>query len=274
MSNNDRLAAEPVTTASITAAPVIAERLSLEVGGRTLCRSLDVAFGAGEVWGIVGANGSGKTTLLSVLSGLAAPAAGRVLLAGKPLVDADPLTRARAVGLLPQHEPADYWGTALEYAALGRYPHQRSWLGPDDEDRRLALAALTDMGLTDLAMRRYGTLSGGERQRTRIAQVLAQAPQCLLLDEPLQHLDARHQGLAMRHFGRLARERGATVLIVLHDLIWLAACTHAVVFQPEGVVTAGPVGEQATVARLEAALGCRISELQGETRRFFMPDVQ
>lgn len=248
-------------------------QLSLTVGARMLAAPFDLTVGQGQVWGIIGANGCGKSTLLATLAGLRRPDAGDVVIDGTAVHALDALQRAAKLALLPQQDAGDYWGTVLDYVTLGRFPHQRSWLGPDADDARLAGEALDAMGLASLASRRYATLSGGERQRARIAQVLAQQPSCYLLDEPLQHLDVRHQAGVMHRFTALAAQ-GAAVLAVLHDLYWLSACTHVLVFEPGGCVSAGSAGSHATRERLGAAFGCDFMGLEAGNRRFFVPDVQ
>ena len=135
--------------------------LLLEVAGRTLCNNLDFTVKPGEVWGVLGPNGSGKTTLLNVLAGLAAPASGGVTIADEPLAAMTAITRARAIGVLPQHEASEFWGTALDYVLLGRFPHAPAWLGWQRDDESVAQAALHRVELTNFSGRRYGTLSGG-----------------------------------------------------------------------------------------------------------------
>ncbi|WP_240797849.1 ABC transporter ATP-binding protein [Streptomyces sp. F001] len=76
---------------------------------------------------------------------------------------------------------------------LGRTPFRDRWCGPDATGRAVIAAALTRLGLTEIAGRHRKLLSGGERQRTHMARALAQRPWCILLDEPTSHLDIKHQ---------------------------------------------------------------------------------
>jgi iron complex transport system ATP-binding protein len=247
------------------------DQLALAVPGRVLARGVDFEARAGEIWAVLGANGSGKTTLLHTLAGLAAPAGGTVVLEGVPPARYPAAERARRVGLLLQQEDGVFWGSVLEYVLLGRFPHTAGWYGWSREDEAAARAALAALGLDGLATRGYATLSGGERQRARIAQLLAQDPQLLLLDEPLQHLDLRHQVAVLRLARALARERGRVVIAVFHDALWPArACTHALVIGTDGTVEQGPARELLTRERLERVYGCRLRELDGE-ERFFVP---
>lgn len=248
-----------------------AEGLNLSVPGKVLCRDLNIAINPGECWGILGRNGSGKTTLLHALSGLRAPDAGLVSWAGKPLPDYPRRELARQIGVLPQDEGHEFWGTALEYVLLGRYPHSRGF-GLTDDDEEAALAALQQVGMVEMAHRTLITLSGGERQRVRIAMLLAQAPQHYCLDEPLQHLDLGHQVEALRLLQRLAVEEGKAVLMVLHETLWAGRyCDHILMLYDEGRVLAGSAAELMTLKNLEELYQCRLREIETEVGSYFLP---
>jgi iron complex transport system ATP-binding protein len=253
--------------------------VTLAIAGRTLCRDLEFTVQPGEVWGVLGPNGSGKTTLLNALSGLAAPACGSVAIDGQPLAYMGALARARLIGVLPQHAENEFWGTALDYALLGRFPHAPAWLGWQRDDEVGAQKALARAGVADIAGRRYATLSGGERQRVRIAQLLAQAPRFMLFDEPLQHLDLRYQIQVLGVLAALARDaddrRG--VVLVLHDVLWPArVCTHALLLggadNAEGT-RAGAARDVLTQGNLEALFGCALQPAGAKSGMGFVPAI-
>jgi len=238
--------------------------LTLAVPGRTLCRDLSLNIEPGQVWGVLGANGSGKSTLLHALAGLGRPDNGEVMLDGAELDTQSAKSRARGVGVLMQHEEAEFHGNAVEYVLLGRFPHAQGWVswGRDDETR--AQTALERAGIGSFAQRQYATLSGGERQRVRIAQLIAQSPRYWLLDEPLQHLDLAHQAQMMALVTRAAREEQHGIIMVLHDLVWPArVCTHALLMYGDGNAAAGAACDMLTQGNLEALFGCRLQAVDG-----------
>ncbi|HEY0336321.1 MAG TPA: ABC transporter ATP-binding protein [Burkholderiales bacterium] len=249
--------------------------LAIEVPGRVLCRNVSVVFEPGQLWAVLGRNGAGKSTLLHTLAGLVRPNAGSVELqtpAGLPVRDAR--TRARMVAVLLQIEDGTYWGTAGEYVLLGRYPHVRGLLGYSREDIEQAEAALDAVAMLSYALRRFATLSGGERQRVRIAQILAQDADTFLLDEPLQHLDLAYQAQILNLMATRAREHRNTVVMVLHEPLWIARlCTHVLILAGEGVAHHGPAEDILTRERLEHAYGCRLREIDHGAGRSFVPDV-
>lgn len=248
--------------------------VTLAAGGRVLCRGLTVDFGPGEMWAVLGRNGTGKSTLIHTLAGLAAPHAGEVTLDDEPIRSLDPTLRARSLGVLLQMEAGTYWGTAAEYVLLGRFPHASGWAGYTQADRDEAAAGLDAVGMTALTDRKFENLSGGERQRARIAQILAQAPRIFLLDEPLQHLDLAHQAQMLGLMRDRVRTRGDTAVMVMHEPLWIGrSCTHALLLEGDGAVTAGRAEEVLTRARLERAYGCALREVDHGGERSFVPDV-
>lgn len=248
--------------------------VTLSVAGRTLCRDLEFTVKPGEVWGVLGPNGSGKTTLLNVLAGLALPAQGGVKIDGVAVSALNAIARARAIGVLPQHEESEFWGTALEYVSLGCFPNAPAWRGWQRSDETVAQAALAGVDMAGFAARRYATLSGGERQRVRMAQLLAQAPRLLLLDEPLQHLDLRYQMQLLDWVRALVRDKARPrgVVLVLHDALWPArVCTHALLLDGTGGARVGEARDVLTQNNLEALFGCALQSAGDASRAGFIP---
>jgi len=249
-------------------------QLTLSVPERVLCRGLSLAIAPGEIWAVLGRNGSGKTTLLHALAGIAPRPDGAIVLDGQALAAQAARDRAREIGLLLQHEEAEFWGTVLDFVLLGRYPHASSWAGWRSDDEAAAERALAEMNLAAFARRRLASLSGGERQRARIAQVLAQAPRFFLLDEPLQHLDLVHQIRTLALFRDLARTGGRAVAMVLHDALWPARyCTHALLLRDDGEPLAGPARAVLTRPNLERLYGCGLTEVDAGEGSYFVPRV-
>lgn len=249
------------------------ENLTLEVGGRELCRAITFAIEPGQFWAVLGRNGSGKTTLIHALAGLR-PKGGAVTLDGAALAARPSGQRARDIGILLQQEDAEFWGSVLEYVLLGRFPHAQSWFGWQREDEEVAMAALDTVELAPFARRRLATLSGGERQRARIAQLLAQAPRLFLLDEPLQHLDLKHQVRTLALFRDIAYGNSGAVVMVLHDALWPGRfCTHALLMHDDGNALAGAAREVLTRGNLERLYGCSLAEIEHDEGRYFVPNV-
>lgn len=225
--------------------PLLAvQDLTVTIGGKELCRGLQLRVAPGQCWGILGRNGAGKTTLLHTLAGLRAPAAGRIMLSGRDLRSLSRRAVARAVGLLLQDSVDAFPATVLETALIGRHPHLGLWQWEGPEDLEAARRALRAVELADLEARPVNTLSGGERRRLAIATLLVQDPNLYLLDEPTNHLDLRHQITLLDLLTDQARRDGKALLMVLHDVNLAARyCDHLLLLFGDGTTLSGPAAE-------------------------------
>jgi len=248
-------------------------KLTLHIGERALLRDLSVAFEAGQNWAILGANGSGKTTLLHTLAGLRRTDGGAVLLDGQPIQNVARRVRAQTLGILFQDSPNTFPATAFETVLSGRHPHLGFWQTEAATDHAVAHAALAAVELADVAARRIATLSGGERRRVEVATLLAQdAPLCLL-DEPVNHLDPRHQIALLRLVCARAQRAGHLNLLVLHDVnLALRFCSHGLLLLADGSTSHGRLDDILDVAVLEKTYGCAMREIRSATERLFFPD--
>jgi len=249
-----------------------ARGLTLAAGDRILCRALDLTLEPGEVIAVLGRNGSGKTTLVHTLGGVRPPQHGAVELDARLLADYPRRGLGRAIGILPQFEDQAYWGTVRDYVMLGRYPHARSPFGWSAGDEAAVDQALAVVGLTALAGRTFVSLSGGERQRARIAQLWAQDPRFMLLDEPLQHLDLQHQ-LHVMEVARSAARAGKGIILVLHDLAWAGRCDRALLLFGNGRHAYGAACDMLEVEQLEELYGCSLRAFGHGTDRHFLPVI-
>lgn len=195
-----------------------ARGVSARYGRRLALSGVDAVVEPGEVLGVIGPNGSGKSTLLRVLAGLHRPAAGEVLLAGRALGALDARARARSIAVVPQETAPAFPMRARDLVLLGRLPYVGALGWEGSADVAAARSAMERAAVSDLADRLVDELSGGERQRVVVARALAQEPEVLLLDEPTASLDLKHAVDLLDLFRDLARERGLSVAIVLHDL--------------------------------------------------------
>jgi iron complex transport system ATP-binding protein len=162
---------------------------------------------------------------------------------------ADPATAprrllARRLAYLPQEYTLAFPFTVAEVVLMGRYPHRGPFALENDEDARLADEAMRRCDVVDLASRRFDALSGGERRRTLLAQAFCQAADLLLLDEPTASLDPAHAAAVFRILAEERTARGATAVIVTHDLNLAARLADRVILLDAGRVAAdGPPGE-------------------------------
>jgi len=232
----------------VTASPahhtLAAESLTLGYGDRTIIEGLDLLVPPGRITAIVGANGCGKSTLLRALARLIPPRAGQVLLDGAPLHARASKEVARTLGLLPQSPIAPEGIAVADLVGRGRHPHQRLLARWSTHDYEVVAEALKATGIQDLADRSVDELSGGQRQRVWIAMALAQETDILLLDEPTTFLDVAHQVDVLDLLTDLNRERGTTIVMVLHDINLAARyADHLFALRAGRIVAAGSPNE-------------------------------
>lgn len=195
-----------------------AKGVSLAYEQTVVFEGLDLRIETGEVTTLIGANGCGKSTLLKAFGRLLTPTTGTVELDGRGVRSIPTREVARRLAILPQKPLTPSATTVRDLVSRGRHPHQsllRPWTPADTIAVDEALAAT---GLETLADRDTASLSGGQLQRAWIALVLAQRAPTILLDEPTTFLDLSHQLDVLRLVRSINRERGATVVMVLHDL--------------------------------------------------------
>ncbi|MYT74501.1 MULTISPECIES: ABC transporter ATP-binding protein [unclassified Streptomyces] len=235
-----------------------ARGLELGYGERRIVSGLDVDVPPGAITVVVGPNACGKSTLLRSMARLLTPADGAVLLDGREVHKMATKDVAAVLGVLPQTPVAPESITVADLVGRGRYPHQgwfRRWTAADDAAVATALHA-TDV--LDLADRPIDELSGGQRQRVWIAMALAQETDVLLLDEPTTYLDISHQLDVLDLLTDLNRERGVTLVVVLHDLnLACRYADHLIAMKDGRVVAEGAPSAIVTESLVDEVFGLR-----------------
>ncbi|MEN6355755.1 MAG: heme ABC transporter ATP-binding protein [Armatimonadota bacterium] len=212
--------------------------------GAQVLNGVSLELADSEFVGIIGPNGSGKTTLLRTISRALAPQSGLVQIDGKDVYKIPAREYARKVAVVPQETMVAFDFTVMEVALMGRSPRLGRFAVESSRDEAIALDALRRTGTDHLKDRPINALSGGERQRVMMARALAQEPEVLLLDEPTSHLDISFQFEIMDLVKGLNRDRGLTVLAVLHDLNLAGSYCDRLVIIGQGCVQASGSPEE------------------------------
>jgi ABC-2 type transport system ATP-binding protein len=214
---------------------IAAEGLTRYYGERRVLHDVSVMLRRGEVLGFLGPNGAGKTTTMRILSGVLAPSAGSVRIAGIDLLE-EPRAAKRRIGYLPEQPPLHNELTVDEFlrycARLHRVP--RTEIGT-------ALGRVKQRcGLDDVGPRLIGNLSKGYQQRVGIAQALIHAPAVVILDEPTVGLDP----IQIREIRALIRELRADhgVILSTHILAEVqAVCDRVLLIHQGRIVLDSPL---------------------------------
>jgi putative ABC transport system ATP-binding protein len=191
-----------------------------------ILKGISLSIGKGEAVGLVGPSGSGKSTLLMAMAGLERADSGDVVIDGQNLgaLNEDGLARfrGRRIGIVFQSFHLIPTMTALENVAV---PLE---LGGVADAFPRAKAELEAVGLGERLSHYPGQLSGGEQQRVALARALAPDPAIVVADEPTGNLDEGTGGQIVDLLFSLKRERGATLVLVTHDLGLARKCDRMV----------------------------------------------
>jgi manganese/zinc/iron transport system ATP- binding protein len=221
---------------------------------------VDMEVPSGTLMAIIGPNGAGKTTLIKSILGLVRPAAGQVLVHGKPYAE-----QRHLVGYVPQRGSVD-WDfptSVLDVVMMGRYGTLGWFKRPGALERAAALDALDKVGMKPYAERQISQLSGGQQQRVFLARALVQDAQLYFMDEPFQGVDATTERAIVALLQEL-RKAGKTVVVVHHDLQTVPEYFDWVIMLNVRRIASGPVDEVFTEQNLRKTYGGKVAFLTTE----------
>ncbi len=195
--------------------------------------SVNHKIGPSTITGIIGKNGSGKSTLLKLMHGDLRPDSGEVLIDGKPVAHYSPWELSRKVSFLYQEMYEPFSFTVRDILNVSGYSREESVAS--------YMSALEELGIAGLSDVQFTSLSGGERRLATIAASIYQDAEVMLLDEPTTYLDIDNQ-IAVHDLLRSLKERGKTIVIVMHDINAIQSlCDDVIMLRSGNLIAAGPV---------------------------------
>jgi len=203
-------------------------------------KNVSLAVKEGEFVAIMGQNGAGKTTLVKHFNGLLRPSQGTVRIDGVETTKTSVAAMARKVGFVFQNPDHQLFSETVEEEisfALKNFGFE----GETVEKR--VTWALNLLGLTQYRKTSPFMLSGGERKRVALASVLAWDPQILIMDEPTIGQDYQQKD-KLRQFIIQLQTQGKTVIIVTHDVEFVADCNPRVILMKDGRIVANGEGKE------------------------------
>jgi ABC-2 type transport system ATP-binding protein len=217
------------------------EELNHHYGVKTALQGLNLQVNPGEVLGLLGPNGAGKSTTVKILTGLIRPTSGRALVAGFDVVQ-QPLEAKRRLGYVPEHPALYDTLTATEFLeVVSSLHHLDSASAASRRDELLDL-----LGLGEARHQRLNAFSKGMKQKVVLAAALIHRPEVLILDEPLDGLDA-NSARVVKGLLRSLASQGKTILFCSHILeVVERVCTRLVIIDKGRQIAGGSPQDIAT----------------------------
>lgn len=196
-------------------------------------KDINLKIDAGETVVLIGPSGSGKSSLIRTVNGLDPIRSGQLIVNGFDLGNkkTDVNKIRKDVGMVFQHFNLYNNKDVLENIMLApRVVLKR----PEEENKKLAMDLLEQVGLADKAHNMPAQLSGGQKQRVAIARSLAMKPKCLLFDEPTSALDPEMIDDVLDVMKEIAHRSDMTMLVVTHEMGFAKAVADRVIFMADG----------------------------------------
>lgn len=231
-----------------------AKNLKFSYRQSLVLKGLNFSIKKGAFVSIIGPNGSGKSTLLKTLNNLYMPDSGDILIEGKNVEAYRRRDLAKIIGFVPQETSIDYEFTVEDIVMMGRHPYKGRFQKEDKKDYKIVNDVMKMTNTFNFKDSLITEISGGERQRVIIAKALAQNPSIILLDEPTSHLDINHQIELLNLLRTLNREKGTTIVLVIHDINLAARFSDDIILLYDGeIIGSGNPEKVITVENIRKA---------------------
>lgn len=194
------------------------DALAVGYNSAALIRDICLTAEKGKILTLIGPNGAGKTTILKTVTRQLSKLGGVVYIDGKDAHSLKQKQLAKQVAVMMTDRIKPELMTVADVVAMGRYPYTNFVGRLTEQDKNIVAEALENTGAVQLANRQFSTLSDGEKQRVMLARAVCQQPQLLVLDEPTAYLDIRYKVELLDMLRHLAREKGITVIMSLHEI--------------------------------------------------------
>ncbi|MEQ8198455.1 MAG: ABC transporter ATP-binding protein [Clostridiaceae bacterium] len=210
------------------------ENLSYKARKNLILDEVNVEFSNKGFYSIIGPNGSGKTTFIRHLVRALEVQQGKICLEGRSINKYKPKEFAYKISYVPQLMSFQMDFTCYDVVMMGRSYLKKAFSLETAGDRETAEEAMRLTDILHLKDRSIRELSGGERVRVFLARALSQDAQCIILDEPLAHLDINHQLNLMKLLRKINEEKGKTIIIVCHDINMALKFSHEILVFKNG----------------------------------------
>jgi len=192
--------------------------LSVGYNRKPLIEDICLDIKKGEIVTLIGPNGAGKSTILKSIARQLEILGGKVFFDSKEIRDISYKELSTKMAVVLTERLKTELLTCHDIVATGRYPYtgRLGILSREDEDK--VDEALRAVNALDLGSRDFNAISDGQKQRILLARAICQEPEIIILDEPTSFLDIRYKLELLSILGRMAGEKGITIIMTLHEI--------------------------------------------------------
>jgi iron complex transport system ATP-binding protein len=234
-------------------------------GADVIC-NINLKAEKGESLCILGPNSSGKSTLLKSIARII-DYRGQVLLEGQDAASFPRREFAKKIAMLSQSMQVFFPYTVYETVSMGRFAYSQGFMkNLSAEDKVITEDILKKLDIWEIRERMIDELSGGTIQRVFLARTLAQTPQIILLDEPANHLDLKHQIELLDFLRAWVKENNKTLIGVFHDFNLARRFGDTAVVMSNGTIAAaGKIDEVLKSETFNAVFGIDVRSYMQES---------
>lgn len=205
------------------------ENLAVGYHGKELIHDINFGICRGEIVTLIGPNGAGKSTILKSITRQLALVGGKVFFDQMDLSGFSYKELSSRMAVVLTERIHTELMTCHDVVATGRYPYTGRLGILTAEDERIVDEAMAAVSAQDLGNRDFNAISDGQRQRIMLARAICQEPEIIVLDEPTSYLDIRYKLELLEILKRMAKEKGITVLMSLHEIDLAQKCADRIV---------------------------------------------
>lgn len=243
--------------------------LNFKYGREKILKNINLKAEQGELITLIGPNGSGKSTLLKCINNYLKAESGEIKIKNEKVEKYSRKKLAQIIAFVPQSEEYNFSINVFETILMGRKAHS-SWRA-DSRDKKIAAGVISDLGLEEIAFKNINNLSGGQKQKVFIARAIAQKAEIILLDEPTNNLDLKHQ---LEIFELIKREvkNGRTVIVTMHDLSLVSRFSSRIIMLKDGRIFSDAEDNSLSAANINSVYGVEVSLKEHKGRKIIIPE--
>jgi iron complex transport system ATP-binding protein len=245
------------------------EALNFAYNKKKVLKNINLEAEKGELITLIGPNGSGKSTLLKCINNYLKADQGTIKVKNQQIRNFSQKELAKIIAYVPQASEINFNLDVFETVLMGRKAYS-GWKA-NQQDKEITAEVISKLGLEEIAFKNINELSGGQQQKVFIARAAAQAAELILLDEPTNNLDLKHQ---LEIFEMIEKEvsSGKTVIVTMHDLSLVSRFSDRIIMLKEGSIYSDGTASTLSAAKINSVYGVEVSLKEHNGKKIIIPE--